>query len=277
MKQLWVAACVISAPTLFGQPPIPPPVSTDLNTGVPATWTISSLGTAGWTWGSNVGTGGSGGLIMDCGTCSSYQETVIWSPWLDLNNNALVDLTFSCAIIGGSMMVPPPIFVMKDGVGGSSYEYRYGYPDLIPPPDEVIASSIDLFPPLDLGDVSWVNITYPFYAGLNSDSVRLGIATGVPLGGYALVDDIAIGGLATSVASAPGTRPVVMQSNEAITVRSVMPLNTVQVLDLAGRTVRTTALNGQREFTLDTGSLPSGAYLLRMQHGTGQMVVRVAW
>jgi hypothetical protein len=270
-----VLACAANA--LMAQSPIPPPVSTDLNNGVPGTWTISTLSTTGWTWGANVGTAGSGGLIMDCGGCAGYQETVIWSPWLDLSNNPLIDLTFSCAIIGGSMMVPPPIFVMRDGVGGSSYEYRYGYPDLIPPPDEVIASTLNPFPPLDLGSVSWVNITYPFYAGLNNDSVRLGVATGVPLGGYALVDDIAIGGLATAVATTADTRPVVMQSSEAITVRSVVPLRAVDVVDLAGRVVSRTPLHGEREYTLRTQTLPEGAYLLRLQHGNGQAVVRVAW
>ncbi|MBK6754325.1 MAG: hypothetical protein IPG69_12225 [Flavobacteriales bacterium] len=54
------------------------------------------------------------------------------------------DITFKCAIIGTSTMVPPPIFVRRDGVGDPPMN-TYGFAGLIPPPNEVIPSTITRF------------------------------------------------------------------------------------------------------------------------------------
>jgi hypothetical protein len=269
------SVCIAIGSIALAQSPIPPPVGADFNSGVPSDWQITTLSSTGWAWGSTVGYYGSGGLIMDCGGCSSYQETVVWSPWLDLSEEPLIDITFRCAIIGSSMMVPPPIFVMRDGVGGTQYTYRYGFADLIPPPDEVIPSTIDPMPPLDLGQVQWVDITYPFNAGLDNDSVRLGIGTGVPLGGYALVDDIGIGGLPTSSASAEMPAPILMRQGDRITLRSTRPIDRWELLDLSGRVL----IDGQNrtgnEACISLAGLASSVYLVRVWQGGAPAVMRI--
>ncbi|MBK9077600.1 MAG: T9SS type A sorting domain-containing protein [Flavobacteriales bacterium] len=265
MMQRYPALLLLAAvTTVQGQAPIPPPVGTDFNIGVPGIWDIEALGSMGWLWASNVGYGGSGGLIMDCGGCSGYEETTIWSPWLDLNNDPQIDVLFKCAIIGGGMLVPPPIFVRTDGVGGPSYEYRYGFPDLIPPPDEVIPYTNDPFPPLDLGNVEWVVITYPFFAGLNNDSVRIGISTGVPLGGYALVDDIGVGGLPTATASAEPLQPVILRTDDQVTIRTAVPLSQMDLFDTSGRVLVSRELNNVSEVTVPLNGLAASVYFVRL-------------
>ncbi len=262
---------------LLAQSPIPPPVVTDFNVGVPGTWEIETLGSTGWLWSSNAGYGASGGLMMDCGACAGYEETTIWSPWLDLSNDPQIDVHFRCAIIGGGMMVPPPIFVRRDGVGGPTYEYRYGYPDLIPPPDEVIPSTIDAFPPLDPEQVLWVDITFPFYAGLNADSVRIGIATGVPLGGYALVDDIGIGGLPTSTATAEAPVPIVMRQGDLLTLRSTRPIDRWELLDASGRELIGARIHSGNEVNISMAGLAHSLYLVRIWQNAAPTVIRVQY
>lgn len=260
---------------LHAQSPIPPPVSTDLNAGVPGTWTVETLSTTGWMWASNVGYGGGGGLIMDCGTCLSYQETTLWSPWLDLSADPLIDVTFTCAIIGGSMLLPPPVWVRRDDVGGPYYLYRYGVADLIPPPDEVIPSTIDPFPPLDLASVDWISITYPFYAGLNDDSVRIGIGTGVPLGGYALLDEVAIGGISTSTSPAAASRPIVIRNGDDLLLRFEHTVDRIELMDVTGRPVRDPLAVGSVDASLCLAGLPDAIYFVRAWVGDAPVVISV--
>lgn len=260
---------------VLAQTPIPPPVSTDLNGGVPLTWGIEAYNTVDWNWASTVGYGGTGGLIMDCGTCTGYEETTFWSPWLDLSNDPFVDVTFDCAIIGGSMMLPPPVWVRRDGVGGALYLHRYGVADLLPPPDEVIAATINPFPPLDPNNVQWVSITYPFYAGLYADSVRIGIGTGVPLGGWALLDDVAIGGLSTFAPEAEATDLLALRTADALTFRSLRPIDRIEVLDLSGRALQQQEVRST-EAIVPTGAWPGAFLLVRLWRGGNAAVVRVA-
>ncbi|MEO8066352.1 MAG: hypothetical protein ABI599_01540 [Flavobacteriales bacterium] len=265
------AACTL----LAAQPPVPPPVGTNLNSGVPSDWTISTLSSTGWLWSGQAGFNGSGGLIMDCGSCSSYQESTLWSPWLDLSNDPQVAVVFKCAIIGGGMMVPPPIFVQRDGIGGPSYEYRYGFAGLIPAPDEVIPSTINPFPPLDPGNVQWVDILYTFYAGLNDDSVRIGFGTGVPLGGWALLDEISIGGFPLGVATHQHAAPTVTRDNDILTVRSADPIQRIDLLDALGRTVMDVNGRGERDLELPIRDFRSAVYVLRIQCDGAQTAIKV--
>ncbi|MCC7502944.1 MAG: hypothetical protein IT229_10470 [Flavobacteriales bacterium] len=268
-----ILACTTS--TLAAQPPVPPPVSTDLNAGVPSDWSIVSLSNAGWNWGSAVGYAGTGGLIMDCAACSSYEETTLWSPWLDLTNDGMIEIGFQCAIIGGSLMLPPPVWVQRDGVGGPAYVYRYGTADLIPPPDEVIPSTNNPFPPLDMGNVQWVSITYPFYAGLNNDSVRIGIGTGVPLGGYALLDEVTIGNLSTFAPAEEASDLLVLRTESSITLRSMRPIDRLEVIDLCGRVLRHQKV-GATEAQLPLDGLVGPLHLVRLWRSGVPAVVRVA-
>ncbi|MBK6541865.1 MAG: hypothetical protein IPG10_11430 [Flavobacteriales bacterium] len=259
---------------LFAQPPVPPPVGTDLNSGLPSDWTIENP-TTGFVWGNSVGYGGSGGLIMDCGGCPSYQESTLWSPWLDLSSDPLIDITFKCAIIGTSTMVPPPIFVRRDGVGGSSYEHVYGFAGLIPPPNEVIPSTINPFPPLDPGNVQWVDLTYSFYAGLNDDSVRIGLGSGIPLGGWALLDDIGIGGLPTSITSHHVNKPMIIRNGDDVTVQSDEPMQRLEIFDTMGRMLRLVDGNDQRSVGVPLGNVESGVRLLRVWLEDGPVTMRI--
>lgn len=275
MKHLLPAALALVAFRSHAQAPIPPPVSADLNGGVPLTWSIDAYNTLDWNWAPTVGYGGTGGLIMDCGTCTGYEETTFWSPWLDLSNDPFVDVTFDCAIIGGALMLPPPVWVRRDGVGGAQNLYRYGVADLIPPPDEVIPSTLNPFPPLDPNNVQWVSITYPFYAGLYDDSVRIGISTGVPLGGWALLDNVAIGNPSTFAPAVEAGDLVVLRSEDAITLRSLRPIDRIEVIDLGGRTLRQQEVRSI-EAIVPTGAWSSTFLLLRLWRGGNAAVVRVA-
>ena len=275
MKQLLTASLVLIACRSQAQAPIPPPVSTDLNGGVPLTWGIEAYNTLDWNWAPTVGYGGTGGLIMDCGACMGYEETTFWSPWLDLSNDPFVNVNFRCAIIGGAMMLPPPVWVRRDGVGGAQYLYRYGVADLIPPPDEVIPSTLNPFPPLDPNNVQWVSITYPFYAGLYADSVRIGIATGVPLGGWALLDDVAIGNPSTFAPAVEAGDLLVLRSEGGTTLRSLRPIDRREVIDLSGRVLRQQEV-GASEVLLPLEDLAGPLHLVRLWRSGVPVVVRVA-
>ena len=103
---------VLFAPLISnGQTPIPPPISTDLNSGIPSNWQIQTDGGIGWNWDPAVGYSGSGGLTMDCGTCVSPENTTLWSPWLDLSGQSSIDIHFKCAIIAGSFGIAPPFYI----------------------------------------------------------------------------------------------------------------------------------------------------------------------
>ncbi|MEO8590430.1 MAG: T9SS type A sorting domain-containing protein [Flavobacteriales bacterium] len=257
------------------QPPIPPPVGTNLNSGIPAEWTMETLSGVGFTWNATVGYGGSGGLIMDCGGCSGYQESTIWSPWLTLCDASPIDLTFKCAIIGGGMMVPPPIFIRYDDGTGPYYAYRYGFADLIPPPDEVIPSTIDPAPPLDASAVEWVPLTWTIFAGLNCDSVRIGLASGIPLGGWALLDDIFIGDINTGMAEPNTTRVSVAQDADAISLHSASAIASVELLDATGRLITSAPGHGQRMMNMSLNGAGKAIYLMRVRTDDGTTVIRI--
>lgn len=276
MRQVLLPTLLITAQQAFSQPPVPPPVSTDLNSGIPLIWTFETNNNVGWTWSANAGTGATGGLIMDCGSCTGYEESTFWSPWLDLSNAPVVNVTFQCAIIGGSMMLPPPVWVRRDGVGGPEYLYRYGTADLIPPPDEVIPSTINPFPPLDPNNVQWVSIIYPFYAGLYNDSVRIGIGTGVPLGGWALLDDVAIGDITTFAPAMEANDLVVMRTGAAITFRSLRPIERVELMDLGGRVLHDRRTGSSDAVEVPLNDLSAAVYLVRLWRNGAPVVMRLA-
>ncbi|MBK6629213.1 MAG: hypothetical protein IPJ87_03620 [Flavobacteriales bacterium] len=256
MKHLFPAALVLVAIGSRAQAPIPPPVSTDLNSGMPLTWGIEAYNTVDWTWAPTVGYGGTGGLIMDCGTCMGYEETTFWAPWLDLSSDPFVNVTFNCAIIGGAMMWPPPVWARRDGVGGACYLYRYGVADLIPPPDEVIPSTLNPFPPLDPNNVQWVSITYPFQAGLNADSVR-------------------IGNTSTFAPATEANDLLVLRTQEAVTFRSLRPVDRLEVIDLSGRVLRQQEVGGT-EALLPLDGLAGALHLVRLWRSGVPAVVRLA-
>lgn len=275
MTRTFTLSLSVAVSTLLAaQVPVPPPVGTNLNSGVPSDWTITTLSSTGWTWGAQAGFNGSGGLIMDCGSCSSYQESTLWSPWLDLSNDPQLDVVFKCAIIGGGMMVPPPIFVQRDGVGGPSYEYRYGFAGLIPAPDEVIPSTNNPFPPLDPGNIQWVDILYSFFAGLNDDSVRIGFGTGVPLGGWALLDEISIGAFPLAVAAQQQRAPTIVRVNDILTISSSEPILRIDVLDVLGRTLLEMNGRGERDVELPIADLKSAAYVFLIRSDKATTAVK---
>ncbi len=276
MRPALLPTLLVAVQQAFAQAPIPPPVSTDLNSGIPLIWTIETNNNVGWTWSANVGTGGTGGLIMDCGACMGYEETTFWSPWLDLSSSPPIDVTFNCAIIGGSMMLPPPVWIRRDDQSGPEYLYRYGPPDLIPPPDEVIPSSINPFPPLDLNTVQWVSITYPYLGPAQNDSVRIGIGTGVPLGGWALLDDVAIGDITTFAPAMEANDLVVMRTAAAITFRSLRPIERVELMDLGGRVLYDRRTGSSDAVEVPLNGLSAAVYLVRLWRNGAPVVMRIA-
>ncbi|MBK7086040.1 MAG: hypothetical protein IPH53_15810 [Flavobacteriales bacterium] len=258
---------------LFAQPPVPPPVGTDLNSGLPSDWTIENP-TTGFVWGNSVGYGGSGARSWIAGMSELPGKHALVAV-ARLVQRSAIDITFKCAIIGTSTMVPPPIFVRRDGVGGSSYEHVYGFAGLIPPPNEVIPSTINPFPPLDPGNVQWVDLTYSFYAGLNDDSVRIGLGSGIPLGGWALLDDIGIGGLPTSITSHHVNKPMIIRNGDDVTVQSDEPMQRLEIFDTMGRMLRLVDGNDQRSVGVPLGNVESGVRLLRVWLEDGPVTMRI--
>ncbi len=256
------------------QPAVAPPVGTDLNAGVPPEWTIETPFDQGWTWQSAAGVGGSGGLLMDCGTCTTPQETTLWTPWLDLTTVPTTALHFDCAIIGGSMGVPPPIWLRGDAGTGPVYIQNYGFAGLLPPPNEVILSTIDPSPPLDLGAVQWVSIDYPISGGPLADSVRLGIAAVVPLDGYALLDNVYIDGPSTAVDGPAAQVPLVHCANGQLLIAWWSGLNAVDVFDGTGRSIAHVDAHGATRIAIPIGDLPPGPCFVRMHGPAGDRVVR---
>lgn len=191
-KILGSLACMLSF-SVYAQPPIAPPIGTDFNSGIPSDWLIETDGNIGWVFDPTIGYNESGGLIMDCGTCTFPENTTIWSPWMDLSGHPTIDIHFNCAIVAGSSGIAPPFVISTDGIGGPEYHRIYGMATLIPPPDEVIPYTTNPFPPLDPSNVTWVDITYNYYPGLYNDSVRIGFGAWPPFDGYAMLDEIQIG------------------------------------------------------------------------------------
>lgn len=270
-----LALCI--AHGISGQAPIPPPVGTDLDGGVPVGWTIETPFTNGWTWQNDAGVGGSGGLIMDCGSSTTPQETTLWTPWLDLTAVTTTAMHFDCAIIGGSMGVPPPIWLRGDAGTGPVYIQNYGFAGLIPPPTEVILSTIDPNPPLDLAGVQWVSIDFPIGGGPLADSVRFGIAAVVPLDGYALLDNVYIDGPSTAVNTLQQDALTCVRLGDRLQVSYPDGIVAIDLIDAAGRVIRQAAPHGATSASLFIGDPAPSLYSVRILHGASASVVRVAW
>jgi hypothetical protein len=160
----------------FGQ------INENFNSGIPGNWTQWSTSGITWTGNSTLGVNSSGCAIADYSSNSNAGTAWLQTPFMNLSTLSSPEINFSVALVGNNTN-PPDVLLWYDNGGGWTQLNSWG---------SGITQTFDNNPPLDAGNVTWVNLNYSLSSLANNTSIRFSFGSDFTNGGWVLVDDVVI-------------------------------------------------------------------------------------
>ncbi|PBQ31676.1 hypothetical protein CNR22_07810 [Sphingobacteriaceae bacterium] len=237
-------------------------LSENFNTGIPASWTQSA--TATWSL-SNLGTSGSGCIVTEENTTNTVIVS-IFTPSMDLSAVTNLTISFQGAVVKNNFVCPNIVLYSETG-SGRQFLSRWGS-GFTSNTTHTISEGFDSQPPLESSAIFWETCTHTLSA-INGNVVRFILEAEFVNGGYVLLDDITVNGVAATTTSLFSAAPhihVNLFPNPTATKKITLDgtdYTAIYVFDNAGKIVSPEYHKRETSTDVMLTDFPAGTYYLK--------------
>jgi hypothetical protein len=260
MKRSVFTLCLLLALSAKSQ------LTENFNAGIPAGWQQSPA--ASWSLNPGFGISGSNCIVTE-NIDSAPGTRTISTPTLNMNGVTNLTVSFQVASVKNNFINPDLVLYYNSG-SGPQFLARWGSGFSSNTTYTLTGAGTDYTPPLDAQNVYWEACSHTI-AAISGTAVSFMFGADLFNGGYVLLDDIAISGIASTITALSGNT----EDPERFIFQNPVPdkklelkqarIKQVQLTDLLGRSFSPVGIRekgaGQE---LDLSNLPAGIYYLNI-------------
>lgn len=247
--------------------------SENFNSGFPSGWT--QMPVSSWSLSASLGTASTGCIYSEEVNSASSTATVK-TQTLNINGVTNLTISFQGAIVTNNF-IPPNIAVSYDAGAGPQFLARWGNGFSPNTTYTVSNNGSDYTPPLDAQNVIWFNCTHTISA-ISASLVSFVFDAEFVNGGYALIDDLNISGvatIATGIENHEKESQILLFPNPVNNKKlfiSALNVKEVFLSDESGRILKVphSSMNGY--FEVDLRSISKGIYITTIISEDGRCI-----
>ncbi len=237
----------------------------DFNSGLPSDWTQTSGADFTWVLNASQGFDNSGCAMVDQSGDAAIGSAKFETPFFDLSGESDPVFRFVHACLRNNFM--PPVIRIHYNTGSGWTEIGA---------TGEFGGSADFSPPLDDESIIWDTLEISLVALSSETHVQFMIEADFPNGGWALLDNVSIDGVVSTLGITETTTPanVLVYPNPThnklfITGTAVQ---SVSILDVNGRLIAVPEV-APVELSIDVSHLGAGCYFLAITANEGKFCI----